>query len=690
MTEQERIDIAYLDTGVYENPWRENLFETLPEDRKTAEVCRFAIKKSAFNIEFVPEAMKTPELCLAAAGHRGETLKFVPDRLKTPKMCRAAVDSNSYALYYVPEGLKTPELCMAAVKRNGLVLEAVPGELRTPQICRAALKAVDSADYKILPYIPYPDICLEGLKKFGMSFVDKFEIFASIAPEVMTGELALHGVGMDASCLSLVPVELRTEAVCLRAVSGDGILLHEVPEELRTERVCEAAVSSNYLALEYVPKHLKTDRLCGMALERDPLAIRFFNPEQLTPEVCNRALIRADDLRVLRYIPFEDIHMKALGFYCTNYEKTFDFLQHMNPAHVTPRVAREIFALEPELFYNLPDHAKNEEMCRRAVGHDGSYLQYVPEKWKTPELCMEAIRRSPYAIAHLPESMKSPDLYMSLVRENPQNLKGVPREARTPEMSREAFERTYGKDKTDFSVISALSDPALVLQVFREQDDPQKIHRLMSVLHLNRRLVTEEVALEAVRKDAGVLYDIPQTAITPLVADTAVRGDPRMIQWVPRELRTADLCLYAEAAHPELRVYVPDEIAKGRNIYSFHRQVDAKLRQPLEYEQYKTLYSGGAVRVNNVWTSVAGEIDCCEVRYDRKTEKLKLRIVEPPREKKAQPKVAPTKKEGTTSPPLKPAASVTAVKTSFSRKAQGTATVSCSMARVTMSMPAPL
>lgn len=58
MTEQERIDIAYLDTGVYENPWRENLFETLPEDRKTAEVCRFAIKKSAFNIEFVPEAMK--------------------------------------------------------------------------------------------------------------------------------------------------------------------------------------------------------------------------------------------------------------------------------------------------------------------------------------------------------------------------------------------------------------------------------------------------------------------------------------------------------------------------------------------------------------------------------------------------------------------------------------------------------
>ena len=51
-----------LQTSRLSYPWRENLFETLPEDRKTAEVCRFAIKKSAFNIEFVPEAIKTPEL----------------------------------------------------------------------------------------------------------------------------------------------------------------------------------------------------------------------------------------------------------------------------------------------------------------------------------------------------------------------------------------------------------------------------------------------------------------------------------------------------------------------------------------------------------------------------------------------------------------------------------------------------
>lgn len=239
---------------------------------------------------------------------------------------------------------------------------------------------MDSADYKIFPYIPYSDICLEGLRESGMSFVDRFEIFASTTPEIVTRELALHDVEMDASCFSFVSVELCTEAACLRAISGDGILLHEAPEELRAERVCEAAVPLNYLTLEYVPKRLKTNRLCGTALERGPLAIRSFNSEQLMPKVCNRALARTDDLCALRYIPFGEVHLKVLGFYCTNCDKTFDFLKNMNPWSLTPRVARGIFTPKPELFCNLPDHTENEKICRRAVRRNGNYLQYILEE----------------------------------------------------------------------------------------------------------------------------------------------------------------------------------------------------------------------------------------------------------------------------------------------------------------------
>ena len=53
-----------------------------------------------------------------------------------------------------------------------------------------------------------------------------------------------------------------------------------------------------------------------------------------------------------------------------------------------------------------------------------------------------------------------------------------------------------------------------------------------------------------------------------------------------------------------------------------------------------------------------------------------------------QPKQAPTKKEGTTSPPLKPKPMVTAVNSSFQSHAHGSA---CPlMARSTISIPAPL
>ena len=92
-----------------------------------------------------------------------------------------------------------------------------------------------------------------------------------------------------------------------------------------------------------------------------------------------------------------------------------------------------------------------------------------PRSGKRRSCAWEAIRRSPYAIAHLPESMKSPDLYMSLVRENPQTERRPPRSPDAGDEPGRLSSVPTGKDKTDFSVISALSDPALVLQVFREQ-----------------------------------------------------------------------------------------------------------------------------------------------------------------------------------------------------------------------------
>lgn len=309
--------------------------------------------------------------------------------------------------------------------------------------------------------------------------------------------------------------------------------------------------------------------------------------------------------------------------HCDGYAQTLDFLKDIPPEDMTPGLAERIFVKEPELFYHIPDRFKDRELCDTAVRYDGSYLKYIPEAMKTRELCMKAVRRSPYAIAHLPVSMKNPETYLHLVRENPRNLNGIPRVSRTSEMCRIAFDNTYGKNRTDYSVISALTDPAMLHQVFREQDDPKQIRFLMDIVHLDSRLITPKVALEAVRKNGEVLGSVPPKSITVEVAEAAVMNCPEAIQWVPRKLRTPDICLRATTWQWELVSYVPDWIAKERNIYSFHRRVDDLLRQPLDYKQYKMLYAGKPVCMECVWTRY-GVIDYCEVSYDRNKNRLGL------------------------------------------------------------------
>ena len=597
--------MAFLDRGMQIANRPHALLSDIPLERRTAKVCRHAVKLSAPNLEYVPEALKTPRLCRMAVRHGGEALAFVPKERITPRLCRIAVRSNGYALAFVPVPLRTRSLCMQAIRRNGWALVDVPEKVKTPRMCREALKRLGSADSDIMAYIPFPEVCIEGIRKFEHGFHDPHRIFSAIDPAILTEALALEGIRMSASCLTLLPQKFRTEKVCMAAIEKNGILLHAVPEYLRTKELCEVAVLSDFRALDDVPHELKTLELCRKALEK------------------------TGDLRPLYHIPHREIHEHVLETYCDGYVKTREFIDCMNPLYMTPRLAERVFLKEPELFVLLPEHCKDRELCETAIRHDGSYLRSIPEAMKTRELCMKAIQRSSYAIRYIPDEMKTPELYLQLVNENPRNLNGIPFKERTPQMCRIAFDNTYGKNKTDFSVLSSLTDSAMVLQTIREQNDPKRIAFLMDILP--ERLITAEIALEAVRKNGDVLHRVPQGAITPQVAEIAVWNEPRNIRWVPRELRTPDMCLYAETAYSESHIYVPDEIAQGHNIYSFHRKVDETLRQPLGYDEYKQLYAGIPILVKNVQTRI-GMMDCCEVRYDRKEKRLALRMMTPKRE----------------------------------------------------------
>ena len=141
---------------------------------------------------------------------------------------------------------------------------------------------------------------------------------------------------------------------------------------------------------------------------------------------------------------------------------------------MTLGLAERIFRKEPELFYRIPDKLKDRELCDTAVRYDGSYLEIRSRGDENVGIVQKAIRRSPYILRHLPVSMKNPETYLRLVRENPRNLKGIPRANRTSEMCRIAFDNTCGKNKTDYSVISALTDPSMLYRYSARAGRPEE------------------------------------------------------------------------------------------------------------------------------------------------------------------------------------------------------------------------
>ena len=122
----------------------------VPENLRTEEICKIAVSKNWYALKFVPENLRTKELCKLAVSNNGEALEFVPDNLRTEEICKIAVPNNGESLEYVPENLRTFELCKIAVEQNGHNLQYVPENLRIEELCKIAVAENQYA----LQYVP--------------------------------------------------------------------------------------------------------------------------------------------------------------------------------------------------------------------------------------------------------------------------------------------------------------------------------------------------------------------------------------------------------------------------------------------------------------------------------------------------------------------------------------------------------
>jgi len=111
-------------------------------------------------LEAVPEALRTAKLCRKYVNKNGRDLASVPwERLhlsdaEAAELCRLAVKQSAWAFEFVPDKWKTPELCMEAVTGDALetMLAFVPEELKTLELCVAAVETpVFDDPYQYVP-----------------------------------------------------------------------------------------------------------------------------------------------------------------------------------------------------------------------------------------------------------------------------------------------------------------------------------------------------------------------------------------------------------------------------------------------------------------------------------------------------------------------------------------------------------
>ena len=75
------------------------LLKNIPENERTARLCKIAIKQNPMAIKYVPSAYLNYKICLEAVRQNRYVLKYVPSQFVDRKMCELVVRDNESLLF---------------------------------------------------------------------------------------------------------------------------------------------------------------------------------------------------------------------------------------------------------------------------------------------------------------------------------------------------------------------------------------------------------------------------------------------------------------------------------------------------------------------------------------------------------------------------------------------------------------
>lgn len=120
--------------AIQKNQW---LLEYVQDQFLTEELCKLAVQENGIILQLVKN--QTYDICNLAVQHNGMALKYVQDQFLTEELCKLAIKQDYRSLEYVKESsdISIDEICKFAVSKNGYALQYVKNQ--TDEICTLAV-----------------------------------------------------------------------------------------------------------------------------------------------------------------------------------------------------------------------------------------------------------------------------------------------------------------------------------------------------------------------------------------------------------------------------------------------------------------------------------------------------------------------------------------------------------------------
>jgi hypothetical protein len=259
-----------------------------------------------------------------------------------------------------------------------------------------------------------------------------------------------------------------------------------------------------------------------------------------------------------------------------NKEKEKWLLKNVPKSERTAKICLEYVTRKGINLDYVPLKLRTKELCLSVLlNGDGGALQAVPEKLRTLDLCLLAVHFAGWALEYVPEHLRTYEVCFMAVHQCGSALQYVPEIYRTPELCRiaittpmtlnEDFETVWRavpeKSKTKEVCMAAMRDRESTIRWFSPWSDAsyfqvpsESTNDLPSFLEdippeLKEELKQELNRLSVAGKETySCTNNVPKKYRTPEFYLEEIKKNGALLEFVPAEFKTKELCLAAVLA----------------------------------------------------------------------------------------------------------------------------------------------